>query len=146
MHYQVWKNYTCKVSSLGLCMTEGRVTPEIYAQLVGAVNESYALEYYTPLLLSLQNCDFVRDTFQEITSSYCPPLEHNLRIVNVGLGLISIGVLLCLILWTSYANRPQREEVFAKMRFSLPSKVCSGIKNEPRSCDQGRTRGTGSAV
>lgn len=48
-----------------------------------------------------------------ITSDYCQPLERNLRIVNAGLGLISVGVLLCLVLWIFYANRPQREEAFA---------------------------------
>lgn len=97
------------------------MTPQIYSELVGAVNESYALEHYTPLLLSLQNCNFVRDTFKEITSSYCPPLNHYLRVINVGLGLISVGVLLCLVLWILYANRPQREEVFVKL--SLAEKI-----------------------
>ncbi|KAK9276665.1 hypothetical protein L1049_006201 [Liquidambar formosana] len=110
----VWQNYTCKMSSAGLCTTVGRVTPVIYAQLVAAVNESYALEHYTPPLLSLQDCNFVRDTFQKITSSYCPPLDYYLQMVNAGLGLISVGVMLCLVLWILYANRPQREEVFVK--------------------------------
>ncbi|CAK7326693.1 unnamed protein product [Dovyalis caffra] len=119
----VWQSYTCMVSASGQCTTVGRVTPDIYRQLVAAVNESYALEYYTPVLLSLQDCKFVRDTFQEITSSHCPSLEHYLKIVNAGLGLISVGVLLCLVLWILYANHPQREEVFAKL--SLPIK-CSG--------------------
>ncbi|KAL6192711.1 hypothetical protein ACLB2K_033797 [Fragaria x ananassa] len=114
----VWQNYTCEVSEFGLCTTPGRVKPDIYTQLVAAVNESYALQHYTPRLLSLQNCNFVRDTFQTITSSYCPPLEHYLKIVNAGLALISVGVLLCLVLWVLYANRPQREEAFAKL--SLP--------------------------
>ncbi|XP_028759508.1 uncharacterized protein LOC114718376 [Neltuma alba] len=117
----VWKKFECEVSALGHCMTTGRVTPEVYSQLVAAVNESYALEHYAPPLLSLQNCDFVRNTFQEITSSFCPPLNHYLEIINAGLGLISVGVLLCLVLWTLYANRPQKEEVFVK--FSLPEKL-----------------------
>ncbi|EEF27875.1 conserved hypothetical protein [Ricinus communis] len=115
----VWKNYLCDVSSAGLCTTVGRVTPDIYKQLVAAVIESYALEHYTPVLLSLQDCKFVRDTFQEITSNYCPPLEHYLKIVNAGLGLISVGVLLCLVLWMLYANRPQREEAFVKPPLSM---------------------------
>lgn len=97
------------------------MTPEIYSQLVAAVNESYALEHYAPPLLSLQDCNFVRETFEEIASSYCPPLNHYLKIVNAGLGLISVGVLLCLVLWILYANRPQREEVFVKL--SLPQKL-----------------------
>ncbi|XP_061365041.1 uncharacterized protein LOC133308436 [Gastrolobium bilobum] len=114
----VWKNYECELSESGICTTVGRVTPEIYLQLVAAVNESYALEHYTPLLLSLQNCNFVRDAFTGITSSYCPPLNHYLKIINVGLGLISVGVLLCLVLWILYANRPQRGEVFVKLSLS----------------------------
>lgn len=115
---QVWKRYECKTSEYGVCTTVGRVTPEIYLELVQVVNESYALEHYTPLLLSLQNCNFVRHTFKEITSRYCPPLNHYLKVINVGLGLISIGVLLCLVLWILYANRPRRREVFEKS--SLP--------------------------
>ncbi|RDY03934.1 hypothetical protein CR513_12411, partial [Mucuna pruriens] len=103
----VWKKYECEISEYGVCTTIGRVTPEIYLELVAAVNESYALEHYTPLLLSLQNCNFVRETFKEITSRYCPPLNHYLKVINVGLGLISIGVLLCLVLWILYANHPK---------------------------------------
>ncbi|GFQ06891.1 sulfhydryl oxidase 1 [Phtheirospermum japonicum] len=106
----VWQNYTCATSANGLCITVGRLTPNMYKQLVDAVNVSYALEHYTPPLLNLQNCNFVRDTFRNITSSYCPPLEHYLRIVNMGLAMISVGVMLSLALWIFYANRPQREE------------------------------------
>lgn len=124
----VWENYTCQVSAYGICTTPGRITPTIYTQLVEAVNESYALEHYAPPLLSLQNCDFVRDTFQEITTTHCPPLESHLMLVNAGLGLISIGVMLCLVLWILYANRPQREEVFAKL--SLPIKVCRNFRSD----------------
>lgn len=109
---QVWQNYTCAVSESGSCTSPGRITPDIYDQLVAAVNVSYALDHYAPLLLSLQDCAFVRQTFNSITTDYCPDLEHGLNMVNIGLALISIGVMLCLILWIVYANRPRREEVF----------------------------------
>ncbi|KAJ0039131.1 hypothetical protein Pint_22212 [Pistacia integerrima] len=125
---EVWQNYTCKVDASGLCRTAGRVTPYFYGQLASAVQEIYALEHYTPPLLSLQDCNFVRDTFQNITSNYCPPLEHYLKIVNAGLGLISSGVLLCLVLWILHANRPRREEEFVKL--SLPIKCISGIQKK----------------
>ncbi|KAK7343459.1 hypothetical protein VNO77_12218 [Canavalia gladiata] len=127
---RVWKTYECEVSESGICTTVGRVTPEIYLQLVAAVNESYALEHYTPPLLSLQNCNFVRDAFTRITSSYCPPLNHYLKIINVGLGLVSVGVLLCLVLWILYANRPQRGEAFEYL--SLPEKIRSIFKNNQK--------------
>lgn len=110
----MWQSYICTVSALDICISPGRVTPEIYAELVAAVNVSYALDYYAPLVLSLQDCNFVRDTFTTITSLYCPHLEHYLKMVNAGLALISVGVMLCLVLWIVYANRPRREEVFAK--------------------------------
>ncbi|KAL3636019.1 hypothetical protein CASFOL_020566 [Castilleja foliolosa] len=125
----IWQNYTCAISPNGLCITVGRLTPKIYDELVGAINVSYGLKHYTPPLLSLQNCNFVRETFRNITSSYCPPLEHNLRTVNAGLALISVGVMLSLALWMIYANRPQREEVFA------------GLTKRIRSCWNGEKEG-----
>ena len=96
------------------CTSPGRLTPKVYGQLVVAVNASYAVLHYTPAMLDLENCNFLRETFMTITSKYCPPLEHYLVIVKVGLGFISAGIMLCLILWLVYANRPQREEVFVK--------------------------------
>ncbi|XP_073302688.1 uncharacterized protein [Primulina huaijiensis] len=111
----VWQNYTCMVSANNLCSSVGRLTPNMYAELVAAINVSYALEHYAPPLLNFQNCNFVRDTFRNITTDYCPPLEHNLRLVNAGLAVISVGVMLSLALWILYANRPRREEVFAKI-------------------------------
>ncbi|KAF3787041.1 hypothetical protein EJ110_NYTH23323 [Nymphaea thermarum] len=109
---QVWQNYICMVSSQEVCISPGRVTPDAYQQLVTAVNVSYALYHYTPFLLNLQNCNFVRDTFNTITTSYCPRLERRLKLVVAGLVLISVGVMLCLVLWILYANRPRREEEF----------------------------------
>ncbi|KAI5677240.1 hypothetical protein M9H77_08190 [Catharanthus roseus] len=142
----VWLNYTCTPSAFGFCSSVGRLTPDMYGQMVAAVNISYALQHYTPLLLNLQNCNFVRDTFKNITTSYCPPLEHDLRIVNAGLAMISVGVMLSLALWMLYANRPQREEVFVKLSLRI-----KGSCNDKRSCStnnadlssRGTTPGTG---
>lgn len=124
--FQVWQNYTCTVNESGTCTSPGRVTPKIYGELLAAVNVSYALDHYAPLLLSLQDCNFVRQTFSSITSFYCPDLKHGLTIVNVGLALISTGVMLCLILWIVYANRPLREEVFVTTLSEV--KVSAGKK------------------
>ncbi|KAF6163522.1 hypothetical protein GIB67_002527 [Kingdonia uniflora] len=126
----VWQNYTCITSLSGLCTNSGRITPKMYKELVAAVNVGYALEHYAPPLLSLQNCDFVRDTFKTITSDHCPPIEHYLKMVVAGLGLISVGVILCLVLWLLHANRPRREEVFAK--HTLPIN-CLDISNNSSS-------------
>lgn len=111
----VWAKYICTTSSdQKNCINRGRLTPYLYSKLVLAVNASYAVLHYTPAMLDLQNCNFVRDTFVTITSRFCAPLEHYLLVVEIGLGLISTGIALCLILWLAYANRPQREEVFVK--------------------------------
>ncbi|XP_074309413.1 uncharacterized protein LOC141643919 [Silene latifolia] len=113
----VWEKYICMTSvDQKNCTTVGRLTPGMYSQLVLAANASYALLHYTPAMLDLQNCNFLRETFMTITSQFCPPLEHYLRIVELGLGLISTGIMLCLILCLVYSNRPQREEVFVKFR------------------------------
>ncbi|KAL4569407.1 hypothetical protein LXL04_025043 [Taraxacum kok-saghyz] len=121
----VWQNYTCSVSESSYCTSTGRLTPEMYQQLVGAVNISYALQHYAPPLLSLQDCNFVRETFRIITSDHCPPLEDRLRMVNTGLALVSVGVMFSLALWIMYANRPQREEVFGKISLKMMGK-CNG--------------------
>nr|XP_043606751.1 uncharacterized protein LOC122578780 isoform X2 [Erigeron canadensis] len=121
----VWQNYTCTVSESGFCTSPGRLTPDMYQQLVGAVNISYALQHYAPPLLSLQDCNFVRETFRVITSDHCHPLEDRLQMVNAGLGLVSVGVMLSLALWIIYANRPQREEMFAKISSKFKGK-CNG--------------------
>lgn len=97
----------------------------MYEQLVAAVNISNALQHYAPILLSLQDCNFVRDTFRYIVFDYCPPLEHQLQIVNAGLGLISVGVMLSLVLWIIYAYRPGEEEVSAKGLFTYKGSCVS---------------------
>ncbi|KAG6601253.1 hypothetical protein SDJN03_06486, partial [Cucurbita argyrosperma subsp. sororia] len=115
----VWQKFVCQVSEPGKCTSVGRVTPDIYSQMVAAVNESYALQHYTPPLLSLQNCNFVRETFHNITTGYCPYLHQHLKIVNIGLAMTSVGTLLCLLLWILYANHPQMGDVSAKLSFSI---------------------------
>ncbi|KAA8529084.1 hypothetical protein F0562_033428 [Nyssa sinensis] len=137
----VWENYTCTVSPSESCTSVGRLTPNMYGQLVAAVNICFALEHYTPPLLSFQDCNFVRDTFQNIASDYCPPLKHHLRMVNVGLALISVGVMLCLALWILYANRPQREEVFVKL-----SQRLKGSCNSRNSCNNNSNNDASSRI
>lgn len=99
---RVWLDYTCS----SVCS----FTPEMYRQLVVAVNASYALDHYTPVLLSLRNCSFVRDIFRAITTHYCGRLEVELTVVTVGLGTISVGIVFCLALWILYANHHQRDQ------------------------------------
>lgn len=111
---QVWKNYTCTVSSSGICATTGRITPDIYKQLVLAVNISYGLYHYTPFLVNLQDCTFVRETFSTITEDYCPGLRQRLRWVYIGLALVSTGIMLSIIFWVVYSKQRRRRDEYYK--------------------------------
>lgn len=111
---QVWKNYTCTVSSSGICATTGRITPDIYKQLVLAVNISYGLYHYTPFLVSLEDCTFVRVTFGDITENYCPGLREHLSWVYIGLALVSTGIMLSIIFWVVYSKQRRRRDEYLK--------------------------------
>lgn len=108
---QVWKNYTWGFGFRFVC------------------DLSYALLYYTPFVLSLYDCNFVRSTFTTITVSHCSPLGNDLKIVNVGFALVSVGGLLCLILWVL----PQEtKETFAQQVpvGKKPNQCTSPVGNE----------------
>jgi len=110
---QVWKNYTCEVSSSGICETPGRMTPTIYGQMEAAVNISYGLYHYAPFLVDLQDCTFVRKTFTDISNDHCPGLQTNSELIYIGLVLVSAAVMLSLIFWVIYA-RERRHRVYTK--------------------------------
>lgn len=110
---QVWQNYVCTVSN-GMCVTQGRVTPNISAQLVTAVNLSYGLQHYTPFLLNLTDCTFVRETFTTIRQSYCPELQLHVKWVYIGLALVSVGVMLSLIFWIIYTRQTDHKVEYLK--------------------------------
>ncbi|KAL9314445.1 hypothetical protein ACSQ67_019897 [Phaseolus vulgaris] len=108
-----WKNYTCEVSSSGICKTPGRMTPIIYGQIEAAVNISYGLYHYGPFLVDLQDCTFVRKTFTDIGNDHCPGLQTNSELIYIGLVLVSAAVMLSLIFWVIYA-RERRHRVYTK--------------------------------
>uniref|UniRef100_A0A0A0L0J1 Uncharacterized protein n=1 Tax=Cucumis sativus TaxID=3659 RepID=A0A0A0L0J1_CUCSA len=105
---QVWGNYVCQVLPPGdICITTGRLTPSLYSQMASGVNLSYALLNYSPTLVELQDCTFVRQTFDDIHRNFCPGLQQYSRWVYVGLATVSIAVMLSLILWIIYGRERQ---------------------------------------
>ncbi|EMS50548.1 Meiotically up-regulated gene 70 protein [Triticum urartu] len=44
----------------------------MYAQMIGATDESYGLSYYGPMLVHLADCAFVRRMFQAGVKDHCP--------------------------------------------------------------------------
>ncbi|XP_065849792.1 uncharacterized protein [Euphorbia lathyris] len=112
-----WKNYTCEVSPTGICTTPGRMTPTLYNQMSSAVNLSYGLHHYSPFLINLQDCTFVRETLTVINHTYCPDLMKFSEWIYIGLVMVSAAVMLSLIFWVIYA-RERRHRVYTKQFMS----------------------------
>lgn len=110
---QVWKNYVCQVSSNGICVTTGRLTPTFYNQMTAGVNVSYGLYHYGPFLVDLQDCTFVRETFIDIYRDYCPGLRKYSKWVYTGMVMVSTAVMLSLVFWVIY-GRERRHRVYTK--------------------------------
>ncbi|KAG9450210.1 hypothetical protein H6P81_010175 [Aristolochia fimbriata] len=110
---QVWENYVCNVSSSGICATVGRATPSIYNQMKSAVTVSYGLYRYTPFLVQLEDCTFVRDTFTTISKTKCPSLRRYTKRIYIGLVMVSVAVMLSLVFWVIYA-RERRHRKYNK--------------------------------
>ncbi|PHU09002.1 hypothetical protein BC332_20862 [Capsicum chinense] len=124
---KVWKNYVCQVSSSGICSTTGRLTPAIYGQMAAALNVSFGLYHYGPFLVDLEDCDFVRQTFEDIYSVYCPGLQRYSKWVYIGLVMVGIAVLLSLTFWVIY-GRERRHRVYTKEHMPKPSEGYEGNK------------------
>ncbi|CAA6665427.1 unnamed protein product [Spirodela intermedia] len=91
----VWQSYACEVTPSGSCATVGRITPDLYRQLVVA-------------------------TFTAIGSLHCPRLKRNLPVVEAGLAMTSAGAMLCLVLWLLHPDSPRREEASVKPGPAVP--------------------------
>ncbi|KAK9697911.1 hypothetical protein RND81_08G069100 [Saponaria officinalis] len=116
---QVWKNYVCeakRVNKNDICTTTGRLTPTLYSQMNSAENVAYGLYHYTPFLVDVQDCTFVRSTFSDFSSNYCPHLRKYTQWIYIGLVLVSAGVMCSLIFWVIYA-REQRHRVYTKQLY-----------------------------
>ncbi|KAK9706248.1 hypothetical protein RND81_07G113100 [Saponaria officinalis] len=117
---QVWKNYVCeakKVNGNEICTTRGRLTPTIYSQMNSAERVAFGLNHYTPFLVDLQDCTFVRTTFSDFSANYCPGLRKYTQWIYSGLVLVSAAVMCSLIFWAIY-SRERRHRVYTKQFFA----------------------------
>ncbi|KAK6119449.1 hypothetical protein DH2020_046802 [Rehmannia glutinosa] len=110
---EVWNGYVCQTSSNGICVTQGRVTPAMYGQMAAAVNVSYGLYTYGPFLVNLEDCSFVRQTFSDINTKYCPDLRRYSQWIYIGLVMVATAVMLSLVFWVIY-GRERRHRVYTK--------------------------------
>ncbi|KAM6543995.1 hypothetical protein CsatB_008442 [Cannabis sativa] len=109
---QVWGSYVCQVSGSGTCTTTGRLTPTFYDQMSSGISMSIALNSYGPFLTDLQDCTFVRETFNDIYSDHCPSLRRYTKWIYIGLVMVSTAVMLSLVFWVIY-GRERRQRLYA---------------------------------
>ncbi|KAI5355158.1 PREDICTED: transmembrane [Prunus dulcis] len=126
---EVWGNYVCQVSPNGICTTTGRLTPTFYSQMSTGVSLSNALNNYAPILVELQDCTFVRETFSDIYRDHCPGLSRYSRWIYIGLVMVSTSVMLSLLLWVIY-GRERRHRVYTK---ELMAESAQGAEGEKES-------------
>lgn len=125
---QVWRNYVCQVSTTGICTTTGRLTPALFNQMTAAVNVSYGLYHYGPVLVDLEDCTFVRETFSDISKDHCPGLRLYSKWICIGLIMVSTAVMFSLIFWVIY-GRERRHRVYTKEFMDRSSQGYEGDKN-----------------
>ncbi|GJN26251.1 hypothetical protein PR202_gb14169 [Eleusine coracana subsp. coracana] len=106
-----WKRFECQtVGPPGseTCVTEGRVTPAAYGQMIAAASISQGLYRFGPFLMQLQDCSFVRETFTAISHNNCPGLELYSRHVYIGLLVISGAMMLAIVFWMVHTRQRRR--------------------------------------
>ncbi|XP_066346179.1 uncharacterized protein [Miscanthus floridulus] len=106
-----WKRFECQTTGppgSEVCATPGRVTPAAYGQMTAATSVSKGLYEFSPFLVQLQDCSFVRETFSSISNNNCPGLEQYSRDVYIGLVVISAGVMLSVVFWMVHTRHRRR--------------------------------------
>lgn len=124
--FQVWGSYVCQVSPSGICTTTGRLTPTFYSEMITGVSLSNGLYNYAPVLVQLQDCTFVRETFSDIYRDHCPGLRRYSRWIYIGLVMVSTSVMISLLFWVIY-GRERRHRVYTK---ELTAESAQGTQGE----------------
>ncbi|KAJ9702695.1 hypothetical protein PVL29_004428 [Vitis rotundifolia] len=114
---QVWKKYVCEDSKNDECVSKGRLSPSLYSAMTMAVNVSYGFYYYSPFLVDLADCDFVRQTFVTISKDHCPGLQSESKWMYTGLAVVSAAVMISSILWIAH-GREQKHRYYTKLELS----------------------------
>lgn len=123
---EVWGSYVCLVSPSGICTTTGRLTPTFYSEMITGVSLGNGLYNYAPVLVQLQDCTFVRETFSDIYRDHCPGLRRYSRWICIGLVMVSTSVMLSLLFWVIY-GRERRHRVYTK---ELKAESAQGTEGE----------------
>ncbi|KAF3450928.1 hypothetical protein FNV43_RR07017 [Rhamnella rubrinervis] len=103
-----WRNYVCEVSETGRCTTVGRLRPNMYEELVGTLNVSYALYHYGPFLVDVEECLSVRDAVREIGEDHCPSLRRHTICIAMLLAMVSASLMVSVIFWLLHSRHNQK--------------------------------------
>lgn len=114
---QVWKKYVCEDSKNDECVSKGRLSPSLYSAMTMAVNVSYGFYYYSPFLVDLADCDFVRQSFVTISKDHCPGLQSQSKWMYIGLVVVSAAVMSSSIFWIAH-GREQKHRYYTKLGLS----------------------------
>ncbi|XP_002993030.2 uncharacterized protein LOC9652148 [Selaginella moellendorffii] len=104
-----WSRYVCQAPTGTTCATPGRMTPQINDQVMKSVSVATGLVVNVPFLVNVENCVFVRETFQTIIRERCPGLRKYTRWIYIGLALASAGTMLSIVFWIIAARRKHRQ-------------------------------------
>lgn len=94
--------------------------------MITGVSLSNGLYNYAPVLVQLQDCTFVRETFSDIYRDHCPGLRRYSRWIYIGLVMVSTSVMLSLLFWVIY-GRERRHRVYTK---ELMAESAQGTEGE----------------
>lgn len=79
------------------------------------VSISYALYNYSPYLVELEDCTFVRETFSTIYRDHCPGLRQYSKWIYIGLEMVATAVMLSLIFWVIYGRERRHRALTAQL-------------------------------
>ncbi|XP_047941033.1 uncharacterized protein LOC125188300 [Salvia hispanica] len=101
---EVWSGYVCRASPSGICLTTGRLSPNLYSQFSATADVCCGLYQYSPFLIQLEDCSYARQTFMDVETNYCPGLQKYSQRVYVGLVMVATAVMLSLVFWVIYGR------------------------------------------
>ncbi|XAR56051.1 hypothetical protein NMG60_11036346 [Bertholletia excelsa] len=113
---QEWKKFVCEVSPTGICITPGRITPDGYNDLTKTLNTTYGLYEYGPFLADMASFTYVKDTFSNVSDSYCPDISLSTEMTCASFIVIAVSLMLSMILWMIYAQQRRNYKHYKKLQ------------------------------
>jgi hypothetical protein len=116
---QAWRRFVCRTTAAGgVCATTGRLTPELYAQMVRVVGVSDGLRRQAPAIADLASCATVRRAFRTVSDEYCPLLRRHSARVYQALLAASVAAMFAAAAWLGHSRERRRRRDSERFRVS----------------------------